>query len=781
MRLLVFFALTLVAAALFAQGTQADYERANSLARRTAAKVYRERVAPRWLPDGHSFWYRVAVAPGKSEHVFVDATTGQRTGNLDADSLAALLSKRLGQPVNPRRLPRKLSREETDNENPAETEITFVNDSRHSVTLYWLPSEGERKAYVTLKPGGEHTQHTFVGHRWLAETEDGTALGNFVGTAESQNISIRENEPRTASPPTATAPAAREWRAFVREHNVWLRHRDTKEEIQLSRDGTEQNAYQGTFRWSPDGKRLLVLQIEPPEAHVVHIVESSPADQVQPKLHSSPYLKPGARIAHPRPRLFDLAARSPIPVDDALFPNPWALTELRWAPDSSYAAFLYNERGHQLMRLIVLDPATGAARTVVEERSTTFIDYSQKTTLRWLNATGELLWASERDGWNHLYRYDVKTGAVKNQVTRGPWVVHGIDDLDEASGTLWVRVLGVRAGEDPYHVHLARVRLDGSDFTVLTDGDGHHSWKWSPDRSCFVDTWSRVDLPPVSVLRRASDGALICELERADATALLASGWRMPERFVAKGRDGTTDIHGIITKPSTFDPAQSYPVIEHIYAGPHGFSVPKDWSREIDTHALAELGFIVVQIDGMGTNWRSRAFHDVAWRNLKDAGFPDRIAWLRAAATTRPWLDLARVGIYGGSAGGQNALAALLHHGDFYRAAAADCGCHDNRMDKIWWNEAWLGLVGPHYAENSNVTHAAKLTGKLLLTVGELDRNVDPASTLQVANALIKADKDFDLIVVPGGGHGAGDSPYASRRRADFFVRHLLGVEPRLK
>jgi len=221
-------------------------------------------------------------------------------------------------------------------------------------------------------------------------------------------------------------------------------------------------------------------------------------------------------------------------------------------------------------------------------------------------------------------------------------------------------------------------------------------------------------------------------------------------------------------------------VIEKIYAGPHDFFVPKSWNRFAGQDAIAELGFVVVQIDGMGTNWRSRAFHDVCWKNLRDAGFPDRIAWMRAAAANRPWMDLERVGIFGGSAGGQSALGALLFHGDFYKAAAADCGCHDNRMDKIWWNEAWMGWpVGPEYAENSNVTHAANLRGKLLLSVGELDRNVDPSSTMQVVNALIKANKDFELLIVPGAGHGAGESAYGRRRRNDFFVRHLLGVEPR--
>jgi dipeptidyl aminopeptidase/acylaminoacyl peptidase len=246
------------------------------------------------------------------------------------------------------------------------------------------------------------------------------------------------------------------------------------------------------------------------------------------------------------------------------------------------------------------------------------------------------------------------------------------------------------------------------------------------------------------------------------------------------GRDGVTPICGNIIRPSVVESGRKVPIIEAIYAGPHGFHVPKSFGIQHELHKLAEIGFIVVQIDGMGTNWRGKAFHDVCFQNLKDAGFPDRIRWIKAAAALYPEMDTTRVGIFGGSAGGQNALSALLHFGDFYKVAASDCGCHDNRMDKIWWNEAWMGWpIGPHYAENSNATHVSKLKGKLFLTVGELDRNVDPASTLQVVDALIRADKDFDFVLVPGAGHGIGESPYLRRRRTDFFVQHLLGVTPR--
>jgi dipeptidyl aminopeptidase/acylaminoacyl peptidase len=264
---------------------------------------------------------------------------------------------------------------------------------------------------------------------------------------------------------------------------------------------------------------------------------------------------------------------------------------------------------------------------------------------------------------------------------------------------------------------------------------------------------------------------LICRLTKAEDSALVAKGWARPERFTAPGRDGKTPIYGVIFRPSWMTEKDRLPIIEKIYAGPHDYHVPKAFAAWHGAQRMAELGFVVVQIDGMGTNWRSKAFHDVCWRNLIDAGFPDRIPWIKAAAATRPWMDLSRVGIYGGSAGGQNALAALLTHGDFYRAAVADCGCHDNRMDKIWWNEAWMGWpIGPHYAANSNVTLAHQLQGKLMLIVGELDKNVDPASTMQVVNALVKADKDFDFVIIPGAGHGAAGTPYGRRREEDFFI-----------
>jgi dipeptidyl aminopeptidase/acylaminoacyl peptidase len=367
---------------------------------------------------------------------------------------------------------------------------------------------------------------------------------------------------------------------------------------------------------------------------------------------------------------------------------------------------------------------------------------------------------------------------VKNQITKGDWAVHFVEQVDEEARQIWFTANGMDAGKDPYFLHAFRINFDGTGLTRLTTADAMHTVTFSPKRDYYVDSYSRVDQPPVSELHRTSDGSLSMELERADIAALTGTGWRPPEVFVAKGRDGATDIWGVIVRPTTFDPTKKYPVIENIYAGPQGSFVPKTFSNQLGMQTLAELGFIVVQMDGMGTGNRSKAFHDVAWKNLGDAGFPDRILWHKAVAAKYPYYDVTRVGVYGTSAGGQNAMGAVLFHPEFYKAAAASSGCHDNRMDKIWWNEQWMGWpLGPEYAASSNMENAAKLQGRLLLIYGEMDTNVDPSSTMQVVNRLILANKDFELVAIPNAGHTSGGA-YGDHKRFDFFVRSLRGAEP---
>ena len=762
-----------LACSLIAGGSKADYERAERIGSRTEQKVFRVPLHGEWSPDGTHYTYRIQSAPGVFEDMIVDAEKGLRAVQPKVQS-STVTDVRLRTNI-----PHHTKR------NGEATSITFINKMADNVQIVWLDHDGTAHVYNELKHADACTLSTYAGHVWLVKRSNGAEIGLIAAEETHLRVIVDGTVAKAADKPKLekAAPAShpeRKWDAFIENHNVKLRNVITKEVIALTTNGTAEDAYTSGISWSPDLSKLVVMQVQPAQKHPVSFIESSPKDQLQPKLHTHDYLKPGDRIEHSRPRLFDVASAKAIPVLDDLFPNPWSITELRWQADSSAFTFLYDQRGHQVLRVIGINVSTGEARVLIDESSTTFVDYSQKTYFHTIAKTNEAIWMSERDGWNHLYLYDMTEGRVKNAVTHGEWVIRRVEHVDDEKRQVWFFAMGMIAKQDPYHEHLCRVNFDGSGFIVLTEGDGTHKVQFSPDHRWFVDTWSRVDLPPITEIRSADDGHLVCALEKADASALSTTGWTTPERFIGKGRDGKTDICGVIVRPSNFDPAKKYPVIEQIYAGPHDFFVPKAWGLEIGLHKIAELGFIVVQIDGMGTNWRSRAFHDVAWRNLKDAGFPDRIAWMTEAAKSRPWMDLTRVGIYGGSAGGQNALAGLLHHGDFYKVGVADCGCHDNRMDKIWWNEAWLGWpVGPWYADNSNVTHAAKLSGKLMLVAGEMDTNVDPASTMQVVNALVKADKDFDLLIMPGTNHGAAETPYASRRRMDFFVRHLLGIEPR--
>ena len=409
-----------------------------------------------------------------------------------------------------------------------------------------------------------------------------------------------------------------------------LKSTSSDEQFALTRDGSEQDAYQPPFHWSPDGRKLVVLQQTAGQNREIYLIESSPNDQLQPKLRTVRYDKPGDRMPVARPRLFDLASRQQVPVAETLFPNAWSIDELRWHADSSRFTFLFNQRGHQVLRIVEVDAATGAARAIVDEQSATFIDYAHKQFTHYADATREIIWMSERDGWNHLYLIDADTGQVKNPITHGPWVVRGVERVDQQQRQIWFRAGGIRAEQDPYYVHLCRVNFDGSDLTVLTAGDGTHEWTFSPDGRWLIDTWSRVDQPPVTELHSADDGHLVCELERADCSRLLETGWRPPERFTAKARDGVTDIYGIIVRPTNFQSDRKYPVIEQIYAGPQDAFVPKAFSRLPGDYRLAELGFIVVQIDGLGTSCRSKAFHDVCYKNLVDAGFPDRILWMRS-------------------------------------------------------------------------------------------------------------------------------------------------------
>ncbi|HYN07973.1 MAG TPA: DPP IV N-terminal domain-containing protein [Vicinamibacterales bacterium] len=758
------------------QDVKAAYDRAESLGRRVGGLALNVPENPTWIENSTKVWYRKSVKGG-NEFVLVDAAAKTKAPAFDHAKLAAAISAATNQKYTAVELPF--------------TTFTFVDTDR-AIEFTLTPAGAGRAGGGGGGGGGRQgggapgatqpryrcsiTDYTCAR---AAAAAQGEGQGRQGGQGRGGGGGGRAGGPGGPDTQPRVSPD-KKLEALIQNYNIYVRPAgQTRDGFLLSTDGSEGNAYTlNSIRWAPDSNKIAAFRRRPGYERLVHYVESSPTDQLQPRHSTNFYRKPGDVVDFDHPVVFNVETKQQLWGDQTLFANPYANSRLEWREDSRAVTFEYNQRGHQLYRVVEIDATTGRTRPVIEESSKTFVEYSGKR-YRFDVADGkEIIWASERDGWNHLYLYDGVTGQVKNQITKGQWVIRGVDNVDVAKRQIWFRASGMHAGKDPYYVHHLRINFDGTGLTPFTTEDGMHTVTFSTDRQYYVDTWSRVDSPPVSLLKRTSDQTTVLELEKADITALRATGWQSPEVFMTKGRDGTTDIWGVIIRPTNFDPSRQYPVIENIYAGPQGSFVPKPWSTQTGMMSLAELGFIVVQIDGMGTSNRSKAFHDMAWRNLGDAGFPDRIIWHKAVAAKYPFYDITRVGIYGTSAGGQNSTGGVLFHQDFYDVAYSNSGCHDNRMDKIWWNEQWMGWpLGPHYGASSNVDNAGKLKGQLMLLVPEMDTNVDPASTMQVVAALIRANKTFELVVVPGANHGAGGQ-FSTRKRNDWFVKHLLGLEP---
>ena len=627
----------------------------------------------------------------------------------------------------------------------------------------------ESFVFQTREPAGEAwyrvdgTQKTPIAEDVYKEALKNRRQGWYDPSDESQYAVKKEI--KELSPDSSRV-------AYIRDNNVWVSQADGSGAVQLSFDGTDGNAY-SELRWSPDGVRLAALKKEVLKERQILLRTSRPDDQVQPRYRWLDYAKPGDRLPQSTPALFDMEKQVQIPLDRSIPQDQYFLVLGQWSEDSRFFTFEYNQRGHQLYELCAVDAATGNVRTLAKEQTDTFVYYYDLW--RYLFHDGKrLLWISERDNWRHLYMIDTQSGRAR-QLTKGEWNVREIHRVDEEGGYVLANAngLGAAKGEDPYNKHVIRIDLASGKVTDLTPEAAHHDVSFNEAGTRFVDNYSRPDLPYTSVLRSAKDGSVLMEIQKEDISDLLKEGFTMPEVFVAKGRDGVTDIWGTIWRPAHFKPGKKYPVVEYIYAGPHDSHVDKNFMGYPPRFLrLTQLGFIVVCIDGMGTDNRSKSFQDVAWRNLKDAGFPDRILWMKAAAAKYKYMDLSKVGIYGYSAGGQNTLAALLFHPEFYKVGVALCGCHDNRMDKIWWNEQWMGYpVGPWYGENSNVDNAHLLEGKLFIINGEIDDNVDPASSLQVVAELVKHNKDFEQLYVPGYSHTLG-ADWIPRRVFEFFWRN---------
>lgn len=651
------------------------------------------------------------------------------------------------------------------------SEITWAPSGNK---LYYKVHEKDGDKYVVVDPATKSKSHYATlkeARAALGIPEPEEQRGQYRGPYRQQKhwmVTDPENEGQPVRSPDG------KMEAYVKNYNIYVRDLESRKERQLTIDGGMGFYYSVYMRWSEDGSRLACSKLRRAEKHYVSFVESSPRDQLQPKLHTMEYCKPGDDLDYREPRVVDVATGKLYEPDKSLYSHQYNLGHPYWMGGNDKIYFEYNERGHKVYRLLEYAVSTGVTRPIVEERSEKFVNYS-RIYRRFINGGKELLWTSERDNHNHIYLYDVEKAEVKCQITKGEWYVREIVNVDEQNRQITFRASGMNRKEDPYLQHYYRIDMDGKNLVALTPEEGEHTARFSPDRKMLVDTYSKADMEPRMELRDAQTGKLIMKLEQADASALKAEGWQQPEIFAAPGRDGKTLMWGLIQRPSNFDPKKKYPVIEYIYSGPGSAYVPKEFkSLNWDMMPLAELGFIVVQLDAMGTSFRSKEFEEVCYKNLKDAGLPDRIEWIKAAAKKYPYMDIENVGIYGCSAGGQESTAAVLQYPEFYKAAYSACGCHDNRMDKIWWNEQWMGYpIDESYAESSNVEMAHKLSRPLMLVVGEMDDNVDPASTMQLANALIKAGKDFELVVLPGERHTMGGS-YGEHKRYDFFVKNLM-------
>ena len=594
--------------------------------------------------------------------------------------------------------------------------------------------------------------------------------------------------------------------AFIRNYNLWVRDLSTDRETQLTTDGQKDFGYatdnagwiksdRPVVVWSPDSRKIATFQQDERAVGEMYLVNIKVG---HPQLQAWKYPLPGdsviatiqrvvINVDTPRVIRFQMppdAHRSTLCDHVICRGTEWA--DVEWYPDASHVAFVSTSRDHKHEVFRVADAGTGTVRDVFREDVATQYE-SGNGTVNWrvLPATNEVIWFSERDDWGQLYLYDLTTGQLKSKITGGEGNVAQLRRVDETSRTIWFVGNGKERGRDPYFRQFYKIRIDGTGLTLLTPEDADHEIALAPSGQYFVDTYSKPDAPPVTVLRDL-DGKTIVTLETADVSRLRATGWKPPMPITVKARDGKTDLYGLLYLPTNLDRGEKYPIVNHIYPGPQtgsvggrGFSPARG-----DAQALAELGFVVVEIDGMGTPWRSKSFHDAYYGKMGDNTLPDQVAGMKELAQRYPWIDINRAGIYGHSGGGFAAADAMFRYPDFFKVGISEAGNHDQREYEDDWGERYQGLLArtpdasDSYAPEANQLLAKNLKGKLLLAHGTMDDNVPPYNTLLVVNELIKANKDFDLILLPNRAHGFGNEAYMVRRRWDYFVKYLLGAEP---
>ena len=740
--------------------TASDYSRAEKfMAYNTTPLVYRAGVRPNWM-EGDRFWYRVATAEGP-EFILVDPASGTRRPAFDHARVAAALSSASGRRYDAHHLPF--------------SEIE-------------LPADGRSVVFSA------------AGREWKCDTAGASCTA--LGTARASGGGGRGGRGGFANP--ALSPDKKKT-AFIRDYNLWVRNAETGRETQLTKDGIQDFGYatdnagwsssdRAIVLWSPDSKKIATYQQDQRGVGEMYLVDTRVG---HPTLRAWKYPLPGDDVVTTIQRVvIDVddphVVRLDMPpdqhrstlCDDVACRGQWS--DVEWSPDGQSLAFISTSRDHKREQLRIADAATGKVRDVLEESVPTFYESGNgRANWKYLPATKEIIWFSERDNWGQLYLYDSETGKLKNQITTGEGNVTQLLRVDEKNRVLYFLGVGREKGRDPYFIHLYRIGFDGRNLALLTPEDANHEVSFSPSGRYFTDSYSRPDVPPVAVVRDDT-GKLVAQLEKADISKLLAAGWKPPVSITVKARDGQTDLYGLMFQPTNLDRSRKYPIINHIYPGPQTGSVgSRSFSAARgDAQALAELGFVVVEVDGMGTPWRSKKFHEAYYGDMGDNTLPDQVAAMKQLAQRYPWIDIDRAGIYGHSGGGYATADAMFRYPDFFKVGISEAGNHDNREYEDDWGEKWEGLLRKNpdgttnYDNQANENVAKNLKGHLLLAHGTMDNNVPPYNTLLVVNELIKANKDFDLLLLPNRNHGFGNEPYMIRRRWDYFVRYLLGAEP---